>query len=197
MLTSVYYLGSTVYYLGSFNPPTRGHLSAVQEVRKAFPAVKVLVHADDEVSVWKPNRIAWEIRTAMLEILFKDIENVTVVKKTRKEIQSVLKSAYIINLVGSDSWQFYKERDFVNEIVTIMREGDNFKIPVGVPHVTLLKPSIANLSSTFVRQNLSPEYLGKPLYDFIKRNLLYVQNRLPDILNGLGPEAEVFNRSGK
>lgn len=174
-----------LYYPGSFDPPHEGHVGAVREALIQTKADIAIVRADDSTNTWKPDRLAWEIRTEMLKRTFKDFNNVIVATIRKDQVKEYLQDIYVIALIGSDIWPRYFEKtpaSYVKEVV-ISSRGDSGDIPViGYPlPITYIWPKIRDCSSTRIRHHLKNRNLREvenllscDVIDLIVRNMLYL-----------------------
>ena len=175
-------------YIGSFNPPHKGHIKVVNYLLIKKIVDKVLIIPT--MSYWdKTDLISIIDRINMLKIY--ENKNILIDNKHNNypytyELMRVLKKEYpkdklylIIgadNIIDFDKWKNYQE---LLEYNIIVMNRDNIDInyyikKLGKNNFTILNdyPYIS-ISSTEIRNNLNNKYLDKEVLDYIKKNNLY------------------------
>lgn len=176
-----------IYYPGSFDLPHRGHVEAVREALIQTKADLAIVRADDVDNTWKPQRLAWEIRTEMLKRTFKEFSNVIVATFRKNQVKEMLQDHYVIALIGSDIWPRYQKKKnavFVKEVVISSRGDEDGQATTGyhLP-VTYIWPKIRDCSSTKIRTFLKirdidaiRSLVHPDVIDLVIRNGLYLDD---------------------
>jgi cytidyltransferase-like protein len=142
-----------IYYGGSFDPPHYGHLSALLTAMREMQAKRAVVWAQDGHNPYKPNRLAWEIRTEMLKKLFEPYPDIFTFNSW-ENLTLTLHNAYVILLIGDDTWPHFSNKpvNAVYKQICIATREDTPSYDFSYPKpVTLIKPPIINCSSTKIR----------------------------------------------
>lgn len=142
-----------IYYGGSFDPPHYGHLSALLTAMRETQAKHAVVWAQDGHNPYKPNRLAWEIRTEMLKKLFEPYPDIFTFNSW-ENLTLTLHNAYVILLIGDDTWPHFSKKpvNAVYKQVCIATREDTPTYDYTYPKpVILIKPPIINCSSTKIR----------------------------------------------
>ena len=175
-------------YMGSFNPPHKGHIKVVNYLLDKRIVDKVLIVPT--LNYWdKTDLIDINDRINMLKFYEKD--NIIIDTKNNKyiytyELLNSLKKSYpkddlylIIgsdNLVQFDKWKNYQEL-LKNKIIVMNR--DNIDInpylkKLGKNNFIIISDfSFISVSSTEIRNKLNSKFLDKKVLDYIKENNLY------------------------
>ena len=174
-------------YMGSFNPPHKGHISIINHLLNNNYVDKILVIPT--LGYWdKVDLVDIKDRINMLK--FYETDKIIIDTKHNKyiytyELVKVLEKDYpndelvIImgadNIVNLDKWKNYKKllkyniivinRDNINVSSYIEKLNGKFKVINDFKQV--------NISSTEIRNNLSSKYLDRKVIDYIKKNNLY------------------------
>ena len=175
-------------YMGSFNPPHKGHIKVVNYLLEQKLIDKVLIVPT--LNYWDKNDLVdIKDRINMLKIF--ENEHIIIDSTNNKYIYTCdlvnkLKSSYpadeLYLIIGADNlkefhkWKNYQEllkekiivmnRDSINIIEYVNKLGKNSFIILND------FPSI-NISSTEIRNNINNKYLDKRVLSYIKKNHLY------------------------
>ena len=175
-------------YMGSFNPPHKGHIKVVNYLLEEKIVDKVLIVPT--LSYWDKTNLA-DIKDRINMLKFYENDKISIDTKNNKyvytiELVKVLEKEYpkdtlylIIgadNIVSFDKWKDYKEllkykiivmnRDNMDVNPYVNKLGkDNFIILNNYPYI--------KISSTEIRNNINNKYLDKEVLDYIKNNNLY------------------------
>ena len=175
-------------YIGSFNPPHKGHIDIVNYLINHHYVDNILIVPT--LDYWDKTNLA-NITDRINMLKFFENEHVKVDTQSNKyvytiELMKVLESLYpedelylIIgadNLLSFDKWKDYKELMKYNIIVMnrnnidiedcIKKLGENHFIVVNdYPYLPI--------SSSMVRENLDSEYLDSKVLSYIKKRKLY------------------------
>ena len=175
-------------YMGSFNPPHKGHIAIVNHLINHHYVDKILLVPT--LSYWDKKDLV-DIKHRIKMLKYFENENIVVDSKHYKyiytyELMNELKQEYpdtdfsIImgadNIIHFDKWKNYQEllkyniiiinRDNINVLKYLKKYNGNFTI------IEDFKP--INISSTEIRKNISSEYLDKKVIDYINKNKLYL-----------------------
>lgn len=176
-------------YIGSFNPPHKGHIHIVKYLLDNKIIDKVLIVPTE--SYWdKQNLAPLKDRINMLKFfetkdIIVDTENNSypytyLLMRTLKKKYPNIELYLIIgadNIINFDKWKNYKE--LLQYKIIIMNRGNidinsyTNKYPQG-NFITLKDFPNVNISSTEIRNNLNPKYLDKKVLKYIKKNKLYL-----------------------
>jgi len=175
-------------YMGSFNPPHKGHIKVVNYLLEQKLIDKVLIVPT--LNYWDKNDLVdIKDRINMLKIF--ENERIIIDSTNNKYIYTCdlvnkLKSSYpadeLYLIIGADNlkefhkWKNYQE--LLKEKIIVMNR-DNINIneyvnKLGRNSFIILNdfPSI-NISSTEIRNNINNKYLDKRVLSYIKKNHLY------------------------
>lgn len=160
-------------YVGSFNPVHKGHIKVVKKVLKEY-VDKVLIVPT--LSYWdKNNLISITDRINMLKLY--ETKNILIDTKNNKckftyqvlrNIKQEYKDSKIYLIIGDDLLEYFDKWKNVDEIL------NNYNL------IVTNKISENEISSTIVRSMVSNnndkvlKYIDPKVYDYIKRNNLYV-----------------------
>lgn len=160
-------------YVGSFNPVHKGHIKVVKKVLKEY-VDKVLIVPT--LSYWdKNNLISITDRINMLKLY--ETKNILIDTKNNKckftyqvlrNIKQEYKNSKIYLIIGDDLLEYFDKWKNVDEIL------NNYNL------IVTNKISENEISSTIVRSMVSNnndkvlKYIDPKVYDYIKRNNLYV-----------------------
>ena len=180
----------------SADPPTIGHKKILEELSKSFSYT--ISYASDNPQKKHNENIS--IRSFLLKTLIEDLKNPRIIFNqkisSKWAIESIEKCK---NIYGTNKIYFVIGSDLITEISSwknfdkiieevcffiIKREG----YPIGSNNLKSLKDhnvnfeistsNIPNISSSMVRLNINYSYLPESLIDIIKKNNLYVSNKL-------------------
>lgn len=175
-------------YIGSFNPPHKGHIDVVKYLLNNSIIDNILIVPT--LSYWsKKDLIDIKDRINMLKIFENDnihIYNVNNNFKYTYELMRRLSKEYINdelyliigadNIINFNKWKNYKELLKYKIIVMNRNNIDIYKYieKYNSNNFIVLKdyPSI-NISSSIIRSNLTCNQLDKRVLDYIKKNNLY------------------------
>ncbi len=174
-------------YMGSFNPPHKGHIKVVNYLLNKKIVDKVLIIPT--LSYWDKNDLLdINDRINMLKLyenknisIDREHNNLVYTVDLMKELEKIYNDElYIIigsdNLINFDKWKDYKR--LLKYKIIVMNRGDMDLDPyvnkLGKDNFIILKnyPFI-NISSTEIRNNLNNKYLDKKVLDYIKKHNLY------------------------
>ncbi len=174
-------------YIGSFNPPHKGHIYVVRYLLDNNVVDKVLIVPTG--NYWdKKDLVPLEHRINMLKLyendrVLIDTENndcpYTYLLMRRLKEQYDKDSLYLIigadNIINFDKWKEYQELLEYN-IIIMNRDDINIeeylkKYPQG--HFIVMKDFKIDISSTELRENTDSEYLDDKVKDYIKKYHLY------------------------
>ena len=180
----------------SADPPTIGHKKILQELSKNYSYI--ITYASDNPK--KKHRENIFFRGLLLKTLIKDINNPRIIFNQKISspwaIESIKKCKNIYSLnkidfvIGSDliaeffSWKNFNKILEEVRLIIIKREGypiesntlrvlENYKA-----FFEIYSLNIPNISSSMIRLNTNYCYLPKCLIDIVKKNNLYVSNKL-------------------
>ncbi len=180
----------------SADPPTIGHKKILEELSKSFSYT--ISYASDNPQKKHNENIS--IRSFLLKTLIEDLKNPRIIFNqkisSKWAIESIEKCK---NIYGTNKIYFVIGSDLITEISSwknfdkiieevcffiIKREG----YPIESNNLKSLKDhnvnfeistsNIPNISSSMVRLNINYSYLPESLIDIIKKNNLYVSNKL-------------------
>ena len=179
-------------YIGSFNPPHKGHIHVVNYLLDNGVVDKVLIVPTE--NYWdKQDIINITHRINMLKFYESDCIKIDeenneyaytylLMRKLREIYPN--DTLYLVigadNIISFDKWKEYKELLGYN-IIIMNREGINIldytkNYPEG--HFTIMKDfNPIDISSTEIRNNPDSEYLDEPVKCYIKENDLYSHKR--------------------
>ena len=174
-------------YMGSFNPPHKGHINVVNYLLKHHYVDKVLivptlnywnkqdlVNIDDRINMLKyyeNSKIKIDIKNNQY------IYTIDLVKELTKEYLNYELSIIIgaDNIIDFKKWKNYEEllkyhiiimnRDNIDIKKYIKDMDGNFTVIDNYPYI--------KISSSMIRKNLSSKYLDKDILDYIKKHNLY------------------------
>ncbi len=176
-------------YMGSFNPPHKGHIRIINYLLKNKYVDKILIVPT--LSYWdKINLVDIKDRINMLK--FYENKNIIIDTKHNhliytyelvQELEKEYPNDELSIIMGADNiinimkWKNYQElikyniivmnRDNIDISEYVNKLNGNFTI------INDYKP--INISSTEIRKNLSSKYLDKKVIDYIKENNLYTR----------------------
>ena len=175
-------------YMGSFNPPHKGHIKVVNYLLDKNIVDKVLIVPT--INYWDKNNLI-DINDRINMLKFYESDNIIVDKENNNycytiDLVYVLKEKYpndeLYLIIGADNiiefhkWKNYQEL-LDNKIIVMSRNNidvlpyveklgkDNFIIINDFPYI--------DISSTKLRNNLDSKYLDKKVLSYIKKNNLY------------------------
>lgn len=174
-------------YMGSFNPPHKGHIKVVNYLLDKKIVDKVLIIPT--LSYWdKFDLVRIEDRINMLKLY--ENNNISIDTKHNnliytidliKELEKIYNDElYIIigsdNLINFDKWKDYKKL-LKYKIIVMNRDDmdlDPYINKLGKNKFIILKDyPFIKISSTEIRNNLNNKYLDKKVLDYIKEHNLY------------------------
>ena len=174
-------------YMGSFNPPHKGHIKVVNYLLDKKIVDKVLIIPT--LSYWdKFDLVRIEDRINMLKLY--ENNNISIDTKHNnliytidliKELEKIYNDElYIIigsdNLINFDKWKDYKKL-LKYKIIVMNRDDmdlDPYINKLGKNNFIILKDyPFIKISSTEIRNNLNNKYLDKKVLDYIKEHNLY------------------------
>lgn len=180
-------------YVGSFNPVHKGHIKVVKKILKEYVDKVIIVPT---MSYWnKNNLISVNDRINMLKLYeTKDIvidnknNNYEFTYQVLRNIQNEYKNDKIYLVIGDDLLKDFDKWKNVSEIlkynIIVIRRNDIeesiYKKYENYNFIVKNKISSKEISSTIVRNmilNNNKEvlkYIDLKVYDYIKRNNLYV-----------------------
>ena len=174
-------------YVGSFNPPHKGHISLVNYLLDNNIVDKVLIIPTG--NYWdKQDLVPLEHRINMLK--FYESENVLVDTVNNNypytyQLMRKLTTDYpedtlhlimgADNIINFNKWKEYRELLGYNIIILNRDDIDIEKYIKNYPegHFTILKDFRYDISSTELRENLNSQHLDKPVLQYIKKHHLY------------------------
>ena len=174
-------------YIGSFNPPHRGHINVVNYLLDNDYVDRVLIIPT--LGYWdKQDLISLEHRINMLKIFENDKIVVDCVHNNFEytyQLMMVLAKDYddelylIIgadNIIDFDKWKEYKE--LLNyKIIVMNRNGIDIDKYVKKYHcdnfIVVSDYKYIDISSSKIRKNLDNKYLDKRVLEYINNNNLY------------------------
>lgn len=191
---------SVICYQGSFDPPHKGHLSALEAAIEKTGAVAAVVIVCNGENSEKPGRSSWEIRREMAKTCFCFLPNVWVSEMPDKETKAILlKNRNIITLIGSDAWPRYSLRpnipfDAICINLRYQESPEKYPTEIQGKKIICITSAIQGVSSTQLRASFKsnpqvyekqkpqiPPYLLNTLQNqtlnFIIQENLYFQNR--------------------
>lgn len=159
-----------IYYQGTYDPPHKGHVLALQGALSASGATKAFVVADEEDNLYKPNRTPYVHREAMFQLAFQDIPNIYVSNLPKAELRRrMCEIAYVIILIGTDIWPILSKkatipfRGICVSLRGILDEAKSIPFQLNDKEVIVFSPEITGYSSTSIRQHFrsSPGYYNR------------------------------------
>ena len=174
-------------YMGSFNPPHKGHIGIVNYLLKKRYVDKIIIVPT--LGYWDKDNLA-DIKDRINMLKFYENENIIVDTKHNNliytyELVKELEKDYPLdelavimgadNLVNLDKWKNYQELLKYN-IIIMNRNNIDIEKYVNIlnGNFTMIndyKP--LDISSTEIRKKLSSKYLDKKVLDYIKKNNIY------------------------
>ena len=175
-------------YMGSFNPPHKGHIKVVNYLLDKNIVDKVLIVPT--INYWDKNNLI-DINDRINMLKFYENDNILVDNEDNNYCYTIdlvyaLKEKYpndeLYLIIGADNiiefhkWKNYQEL-LDNKIIVMSRNNidvlpyveklgkDNFIIINDFPYI--------DISSTKLRNNLDSKYLDKKVLSYIKANNLY------------------------
>lgn len=180
-------------YVGSFNPVHKGHIKVVKKILKEYVDKVIIVPT---MSYWnKNNLISIKDRINMLKLYeTKDIvidnknNNYEFTYQVLRNIQNEYKNDKIYLVIGEDLLKDFDKWKNVSEIlkynIIVIRRNDIeesiYKKYENYNFIVKNKISSKEISSTIVRNMILNnnkdvlKYIDLKVYDYIKRNNLYV-----------------------
>ena len=180
-------------YVGSFNPVHKGHIKVVKKILKEYVDKVIIVPT---MSYWnKNNLISIKDRINMLKLYeTKDIvidnknNNYEFTYQVLRNIQDEYKNDKIYLVIGDDLLKDFDKWKNVSEIlkynIIVIRRNDIeesiYKKYENYNFIVKNKISSKEISSTIVRNMILNnnkdvlKYIDLKVYDYIKRNNLYV-----------------------
>lgn len=180
-------------YVGSFNPVHKGHIKVVKKILKEYVDKVIIVPT---MSYWnKNNLISIKDRINMLKLYeTKDIvidnknNNYEFTYQVLRNIQNEYKNDKIYLVIGDDLLKDFDKWKNVSEIlkynIIVIRRNDIeesiYKKYKNYNFIVKNKISSKEISSTIVRNMILNnnkdvlKYIDLKVYDYIKRNNLYV-----------------------
>lgn len=180
-------------YVGSFNPVHKGHIKVVKKILKEYVDKVIIVPT---MSYWnKNNLISISDRINMLKLYeTKDIvidtknNNYEFTYQVLRNIQNEYKNDKIYLVIGDDLLKDFDKWKNVSEIlkynIIVIRRNDIeesiYKKYKKYNFIVTSKVSSKEISSTIVRNMILNnnkdvlKYIDSKVYDYIKRNNLYV-----------------------
>lgn len=180
-------------YVGSFNPVHKGHIKVIKKILKEYVDKVIIVPT---MSYWnKNNLISVNDRINMLKLYeTKDIvidtknNNYEFTYQILRNIQNDYKNNKIYLVIGDDLLKDFDKWKNVSEIlkynIIVIRRNDidefTYKKYEQYNFIVTNKISSEEISSTIVRNMLRDKnkevlkYIDLKVYDYIKRNNLYV-----------------------
>ncbi len=180
-------------YVGSFNPVHKGHIKVIKKILKEYVDKVIIVPT---MSYWnKNNLISVNDRINMLKLYeTKDIvidtknNNYEFTYQILRNIQNDYKNNKIYLVIGDDLLKDFDKWKNVSEIlkynIIVIKRNDidefTYKKYEQYNFIVTNKISSEEISSTIVRNMLRDKnkevlkYIDLKVYDYIKRNNLYV-----------------------
>lgn len=149
-------------YTGTFDPPTLGHEWVIEQSRKIFDELVVVVAVNSE----KKTMLTTDERKTMLDSIIKNTQNVSVEICSEKFIANFAKdfgAEYLVRGVRGNQDLEYE---------TLIQEV-NRKINPNLQHVYLVPPiELAHISSSLVKGLLGPEGWEGVVSEYVSRPVL-------------------------
>ncbi len=177
---------------GAFNPPHMGHLHILNSAIDYIKPDDVIICVD-KISPWKHQQdlVPYSYRVQMVMnlfgktfpyIIYDNINNHTYTCDIIKEIARTNKDAQLFFLVGQDQYELittWNHYDVINSLSTIVcyKRGNKPIKRIFSKHI-ILNATKVDYDSTSNRLKPSIKDLGKENYDFIKKNHLYLQDKV-------------------
>ena len=174
-------------YMGSFNPPHKGHINVINYLLDNNYVDKVIVVPT--LNYWdKQDLVDIKHRINMLKFFESDqviiddkhnkyIYTYELVKELEKDYPNMELSIIIgaDNIINFDKWKNYQKLLKYNIIVMNRNDIDIEKMTKKYfGNFTIIKNyKPIDVSSTAIRNNLSSKYLDKKVIDYIKEHNLY------------------------
>lgn len=175
-------------YIGSFNPPHKGHIDIINYLIKSKTIDKALIVPT--LNYWNKNNLV-DINHGINMLKYFENDYIKIDTTNNKyiytcELFRVLSKEYIDdelyliigadNIINFDKWKSYKE--LLNyKIIIIGRDNIDVKKYVQKYNsnnfLIIDDYKSINISSTEIRKNLNSKYLDKRVYKYILENNLY------------------------
>lgn len=175
-------------YMGSFNPPHKGHINVVNYLLEKGYVDNILIVPT--LNYWdKQNLASIGDRINMLKFFENDrikidtehnqyIYTYELLQKLKEKYPN--NELYLIigadNLISFDKWKNYQEL-FKNKIIVMNRDGIDIQAyldKLGDNNFIVVSDYLPlSISSTEIRENLDSEYLDKRVLKYIKKHHLY------------------------
>lgn len=173
-------------YMGSFNPPHKGHIKVINHLLDNNYVDRILVVPT--LNYWDKNDLVdishrinmlkfYETNKIMIDTKHNNLIYTTdLVKEIEKEYPNYRLSIIMgaDNIINLDKWKNYQELLKYN--IIIMNRND-IKIDKYISNLvgdfTIINDFKSDVSSTNIRKNISSKYLDKEVLNYIKENNLY------------------------
>lgn len=178
----------TGIYIGSFNPPHKGHIYVVNYLLDNKFVDKVIIVPTE--SYWdKQNLIDLKDRINMLKFYENELIKIDTHNNAYPYTYLLMRqlsqeypddTLYLVigadNIINFDKWKNYEELLQYNIIIMNRDDIDILKYTVNYPNnkFTIAKDfKPINISSTEIRNKLDEEYLDEKVVQYIKKHKLY------------------------
>ena len=175
-------------YMGSFNPPHKGHIKVVNYLLEKNIVDKVLIIPT--LNYWDKKDLV-DIHDRINMLKFYENDNIKIDTKNNKyiytyELVKVLKKEYksdeLYIIIGSDNitqfdkWKHYKEL-LKNKIIVMNRDNidiDSYIDKLGKDSFIVIKDyPFIKVSSSDLRKKLDSKYLDEDVLKYIRKHHLY------------------------
>ncbi|MBQ6970499.1 bis(5'-nucleosyl)-tetraphosphatase (symmetrical) YqeK [bacterium] len=185
-------------YSGAFNPPHVGHLKIVLNTINALHFDGEIIINIDKHSPWKKDGdlVPYSYRKNMLINLFGKTFNYSIYENKKnlvyaRDIIEDIKNKYPIAnlyyLVGEDQYKLIEKWEdyltFNNFVIIVCHCRSNHKkIKQIDPKHEIVYDQYIPCDSATIKKTLAVKYLGNKNLDYIKKNHLYLQYKIADML---------------
>lgn len=181
-----------VFFGGSFNPPTIAHQNILKLLTNVLEANVLLVPNGDDYHYHNKQLLDFDKRVDMLNLLIKDIKNVTIDKgEQNRTFKGSVETLKHYNhpwfVIGADSlafistWIEAKKLIKQNHFIVLNRPGFNveeiFKndklLSTYKNHFIVVNYELGDISSSNFRETFDETLVTKEVFEYIKENNLY------------------------
>ncbi len=178
----------TGIYIGSFNPPHKGHIYVVNYLLDNKFVDKVIIVPTE--SYWdKQNLIDLKDRINMLKFYENELIKIDTHNNAYPYTYLLMRqlsqeypddTLYLVigadNIINFDKWKNYEE--LLNYKIIVMNRNnidiDSYIKKYNTPNFIVINDfPFLDISSTEIRNNLDNEYLDKRVLEYIRKNNLY------------------------
>lgn len=187
----------TGIYMGSFNPPHKGHINIVNYILKNKIVDRVIIVPT--LSYWNKNNLV-NIKDRINMLKYFENEHIIIDCEHNKytktyELLSELEKKYPMDtfypIIGADNLIHFNKWDRYQELlkysfIVIPRDNiacDDYLHSLKMSYILLKDFPKVSISSTILRENLDNEYLDERVKNYIKSHHLYQKEVLNEKKN--------------